>query len=144
MAERREYQWKVSMSFVQIYLEAVQDLFATQHITGRADDTSVFQNLNVREDPHRGFYVEGAREFQVRSFEEALELLNWGLSHRVMGSTQMNETSSRSHTLLTVRVERRPVVADGRPADPQSTTLRGKLMLVDLAGSERVRRTTSE
>ena len=40
----------------------------------------------------------------MRNFEEAVELLNWGLENRVMGCTKMNATSSRSHTVLTVSV----------------------------------------
>lgn len=88
-----------------------------------ADDS-----LQVREDPKKGFFVEGLsvgthfvrnvspfcqygllkftflQEYTVNSYEEAIELLNWGLENRVMGYTKMNATSSRSHTLLTVRV----------------------------------------
>ncbi len=40
----------------------------------------------------------------MRDFEEAVELLNWGLENRRMGRTAMNFTSSRSHTVLTVKV----------------------------------------
>jgi len=117
------------------------------------------QNLAIREDPERGFYVAGANEFSVRSFEEAVELLNWGLAHRAMGATAMNDTSSRSHTLLSVRVHRRIAVgADGGLSgetkdrtgvhghEPMvdSRAMHGTLMMVDLAGSESVRRTTSQ
>jgi hypothetical protein len=55
----------------------------------------------------RGFYVEGLSEYAVRSFEEAVAVLNWGLENRVLGATKMNATSSRSHTVLTVRIEAR-------------------------------------
>ncbi len=40
----------------------------------------------------------------MRDFQEACELLNWGLENRRMGRTAMNFTSSRSHTVLTVKV----------------------------------------
>lgn len=40
----------------------------------------------------------------MRNFEESVDLLNWGLENRVMGCTKMNATSSRSHTVLTLRV----------------------------------------
>lgn len=104
------------------------------------------------------------QEYVVRNFEEAVELLNWGLENRVMGCTKMNATSSRSHTVLTVSVRRRaPVLACHACAAHERlgvaraqvkqhgkddsagviTTRRGKLIFVDLAGSERVRRTTS-
>ena len=45
------------------------------------------------------------QEYRVRDFQEACELLNWGLENRRMGRTAMNFTSSRSHTVLTVKVE---------------------------------------
>jgi hypothetical protein len=118
-------------------------------------------SLPVREDPVRGFYVEGLAEYAVASFADALTLLNWGLENRVLGATRMNATSSRSHTLLTVRVETQtPVPVPGGYGQAAATTAAGssggaaappvayvtrrsQLVLVDLAGSERVRRTSS-
>jgi len=106
----------------------------------------------VREDPARGFYVENLSEYTVGSFAEACALLNWGLAHRVLGSTRMNATSSRSHTLLVVKVEARtptPLPAGSQVAAAASAAplgyrvQRSQLMLCDLAGSERVRRTSS-
>lgn len=153
IAQHGESDWIVSMSFLQIYLETVQDLFSTT-LTERDE------NLTIREDPQTGFYVEGLQEYEVRNFDEAVELLNWGLENRVMGCTKMNATSSRSHTVLTVAVGQRGESSRARRGDdadsrasagaggpderPVMRTLRGKLVLVDLAGSERVRRTTSK
>lgn len=83
----------------------------------------------------------------MRNYAEAAELLNWGLSNRIMASTHMNITSSRSHTVLCLAVTQRQEGGEGAAAaaaGPRfSRTLRSKLMLVDLAGSERVRRTSS-
>ncbi|GMH75444.1 hypothetical protein TL16_g06766 [Triparma laevis f. inornata] len=64
----------------------------------------------------------------------AQSLINMGLENRAMAPTLMNITSSRSHTVLTVKV-----------TSENSSHYRkaGKLLLVDLAGSERIRRTTS-
>ena len=105
----------------------------------------------LRENPRKGFYVEGLHEFVVGSYDEAEALVNFGLENRAMAPTLMNMTSSRSHTVLTVHVERTGVMTKDGARSPggssQSTvsrTLRGKLLLVDLAGSERVRRTTSK
>lgn len=106
------------------------------------------ENLALREDPRSGFYVAGLQEYPVRNYAEAAELLNWGLSNRIMASTHMNITSSRSHTVLCLAVTQRQEGGDEgaapAPGGPRfSRTLRSKLMLVDLAGSERVRRTSS-
>lgn len=49
----------------------------------------------------------------------------------------MNETSSRSHTILHIDIEQQTKVQQG------VQIVQGRLVLADLAGSERVRRTTS-
>ena len=56
-----------------------------------------------------------------------------GSTNRAVGSHDMNEHSSRSHSILTV-------TARGRNALDGATTY-GKLHLIDLAGSERVSKT---
>ena len=119
-------RWTVSISFLQIYLETLQDLLAPL-AGGRVED-----NLMLRECPREGFYVQGLRSFPVRSFAEAAALINLGLENRQMACTSMNTSSSRSHTVLTVELEVRPCPARKRPA------AQAKLRMVDLAGSERV------
>ena len=51
--------------------------------------------IAIREDPHRGFYVEGLQEYAVRSYNEAEALVNLGLENRAIAPTLMNATSSR-------------------------------------------------
>ena len=58
----------------------------------------------IREDPVKGFYVEGLQEFIVRDYSEAEALINLGLENRAIAPTLMNATSSRSHTVLTLNV----------------------------------------
>jgi kinesin family member 5 len=57
----------VSLSFLQLYRETIQDLLAP--INGNSMTTD--DNLAIREDPQRGFYVEGLQEFVVRNYGEA-------------------------------------------------------------------------
>jgi hypothetical protein len=151
----------VAMSFLQLYRETIQDLLAPaspgQTVGHEAD------NLAIREDPSIGFYVEGLQTYIARSYEEAEALINLGLENRAMAPTLMNTTSSRSHTVLTINIEQRPLpgavpayasntgdVTNGMAMTPanrraaQFRTLRSKLLLVDLAGSERVRKTISK
>ncbi len=119
-------RWTVSISFLQIYLETLQDLLAPL-AGGRVGDS-----LLLRECPREGFYVQGLRSFPVRNFAEAAALINLGLENRQMACTSMNTSSSRSHTVLTVELEVRPCPSRKRPA------AQAKLRMVDLAGSERV------
>jgi hypothetical protein len=134
----------ISLSFLQLYRETIQDLLAPASGSNVWDD-----NLAIREDPARGFYVEGLQEFVVRSYEEAEALLNLGLENRAIAPTLMNSTSSRSHTVLTMNIEQRGTSTNSNePGKSSSTvysrTIRSKLLMVDLAGSERVRRTVSK
>ncbi|GFZ01375.1 P-loop nucleoside triphosphate hydrolases superfamily protein with CH (Calponin Homology) domain-containing protein [Actinidia rufa] len=76
--------------------------------------------------------VPDASIHPVKSTEDILELMNIGLMNRAVGSTALNERSSRSHSVLTVHVRGIDLESD--------TVLRGCLHLVDLAGSERVDR----
>ncbi len=67
----------------------------------------------------------------MSDFEEAVELLNWGLENRRMGKTAMNATSSRSHTVLTVNVRGPTHVLslDGRDRAARPLCLRPHAML---------------
>lgn len=177
----------VTQSFLQLYRETIQDLLAPASNNassnngggggggGGSNISGIEESLIIREDPMRGFYVEGLTEYVVRNYRESGKrlphvmhspparsrspsltlapavapktcteaLINLGLENRAIAPTLMNSTSSRSHTILTLRLEQR-LPAD--PANPQSVTrtLRSKLLMVDLAGSERVRRTVSK
>jgi hypothetical protein len=136
----------ITMSFLQLYRETIQDLLAPAAAGSNADE-----NLVIREDPATGFYVEGLQNYIVRSYEEAEALLNLGLENRAIAPTLMNTTSSRSHTVLTIHVEQRGMGGSGAASFGDTSgnrmshvrTLRSKLLLVDLAGSERVRKTIS-
>ena len=137
---------KITLSFLQLYRETIQDLLAPASSTygdGKGSVTphkSISEdNLVIREDPRRGFYVEGLQEFIVRDYREAEALINLGLENRTIAPTLMNATSSRSHTVLTLSIERQ-----GLNLGSRTKNVRSKLLMVDLAGSERVRRTISK
>lgn len=91
-------QITITLSFLQLYRETIQDLLAPANtspsLTGGDD------NLPIREDPHRGFYVEGLQEYVVRSYTEAEALVNMGLENRAIAPTLMNATSSRYALLI--------------------------------------------
>ncbi|MBA0877494.1 hypothetical protein Goshw_013459 [Gossypium schwendimanii] len=76
-----------------------------------------------------GLAVPEASMHSVKSTTEVLELMNIGLRNRAVGSTALNERSSRSHSVLTVHVRGTEIKTNA--------VLHGSLHLVDLAGSER-------
>lgn len=143
-----ETEIAVTMSFLQLYRETIQDLLAPVTTSSHTSE----DNLAIREDPSRGFYVEGLQSYLVRSYEEAEALLNMGLENRAIAPTLMNVTSSRSHTVLTINIEQRggvlavdpDISSYGQRKLNNVRTMRSKLLLVDLAGSERVRKTVSK
>lgn len=103
-------KYKITMSFIQIYMENIQDLFITPKIEEKEEfDNNIKKvktknNINIREDKEKGFYLENIKEFPVENIDEALELLTWGLKNRIIKSTMMNTQSSRSHTILSVNL----------------------------------------
>lgn len=93
-------------------------------------------NLSVHEDKNRATYVKGATERFVTCPDEVMEVIDEGKANRHIAVTNMNEHSSRSHSVFLINVKQ----------EHQETkkTLTGKLYLVDLAGSEKVSKTGAE
>ena len=74
--------------------------------------------------------MENLYSFECKTAEEALSHFQFGVRNKVMASHKLNLASSRSHCLLTLRVE------SCDKNDPENV-VSSKLELVDLAGSER-------
>ena len=81
-------------------------------------------------------YVKGATERFVSSPEEVFEVIEEGKSNRHVAVTNMNEHSSRSHSVFLINVKQENL--------ENKKKLSGKLYLVDLAGSEKVGKTGVE
>uniref|UniRef100_A0A669Q7N7 Kinesin-like protein n=1 Tax=Phasianus colchicus TaxID=9054 RepID=A0A669Q7N7_PHACC len=93
-------------------------------------------NLSVHEDKNRVPYVKGCTERFVSSPEEILDVIDEGKSNRHVAVTNMNEHSSRSHSIFLINIKQENVETEQK--------LSGKLYLVDLAGSEKVSKTGAE
>ncbi|ERE90578.1 kinesin heavy chain isoform 5A-like protein [Cricetulus griseus] len=117
MDENLEFHIKVS--YFEIYLDKIRDLL---------DVTKT--NLSVHEDKNRVPFVKGCTERFVSSPEEILDVIDEGKSNRHVAVTNMNEHSSRSHSILLINIKQENTETEQK--------LSGKLYLVDLAGSEKV------
>lgn len=104
----------------QIYNDSVDDLL---------DETKT--NLKIRELGNEGTYVAGLTEIRIKDPKEAILYLEKGKSNRMTASTNMNKTSSRSHSIFQMRIEQ----------EKEGKKIAGSFTLVDLAGSERVSKT---
>lgn len=63
--------------------------------------------------PREGIYVEGLCELVVSSAVEVGRLVSQGNSVRKVAATQMNERSSRSHSVLTIKLQQRITSEEG-------------------------------
>ena len=120
-----EWKYTVTFSMLQIYNETVLDLL---------DVTGTKEKLEVRSSADgKGNVAAGLIEIEVRGEEQVTELMVRGQSNRAVGAHDMNEQSSRSHSIITLTVR-------GKNSLDNTSTL-GKLHLIDLAGSERISKT---
>ncbi|KAG4106123.1 P-loop containing nucleoside triphosphate hydrolase protein [Neocallimastix lanati (nom. inval.)] len=119
----REYLLRVS--YLEIYNEKIKDLLNPSH-----------ENLKIHMKNNE-FYVEDLTEDIVLNPEEVANLLKKGDDFRHIGQTNMNEHSSRSHTIFRMIIESREK-SNNNEANNNSAIKVSHLNLVDLAGSERV------
>ena len=68
----------------------------------------------LREDISRNMYVSGSVEVEVKSTEEAFEVLCLGQKRRRVSHTQLNQESSRGHSVFTVRLVQAPLDQGGK------------------------------
>ncbi|XP_062303507.1 kinesin-like protein KIF28P [Osmerus eperlanus] len=121
-------QSQVFFSMLEIYNEQVVDLLCRG---ARAPG-----GLRVREEQHRGFYVEGLRRVPCDSAVQVEQLMEQGTRARTTATTHTNANSSRSHMLITLQLK--------QIFSRESITKQSFISLVDLAGSERQRGSGSE
>uniref|UniRef100_A0A8C7YJ61 Kinesin-like protein n=1 Tax=Oryzias sinensis TaxID=183150 RepID=A0A8C7YJ61_9TELE len=84
-------------------------------------------------DKNRVPYVKGCTERFVSSPDEVMDVIDEGKANRHVAVTNMNEHSSRSHSIFLINIKQEHVETEQK--------LCGKLYLVDLAGSEKVSKT---
>ncbi|XP_004344350.2 cenpe protein [Capsaspora owczarzaki ATCC 30864] len=133
-SQDREFLLRVS--YIEIYNEIITDLLKPENT-----------NLKIRENVSGEIFVSDISEEVVVSPNEILKLMERGESSRHVGETNMNEHSSRSHTIFRMIVESRDRVSAANSPERLSmdgAVLVSSLNLVDLAGSERVGHTGAE
>ncbi|XP_014002800.1 kinesin-like protein KIF3B isoform X2 [Salmo salar] len=129
ISRSQNQQYLVRASYLEIYQEEIRDLLSK--------DQS--RQLELKERPDTGVYVKDLSSFVTKSVREIEHVMNVGNQNRSVGSTNMNEHSSRSHAIFLITVECSELGVDG-----ENHIRVGKLNLVDLAGSERQTKTGAQ
>ncbi|KAI5612408.1 kinesin-like protein KIF3B isoform X1 [Silurus asotus] len=129
ISRSQNQQYLVRASYLEIYQEEIRDLLAK--------DQS--RRLELKERPDTGVYVKDLSSFVTKSVWEIEHVMNVGNQNRSVGSTNMNEHSSRSHAIFVITIE-----CSELGPDEENHIRVGKLNLVDLAGSERQTKTGAQ
>ncbi|XP_034284938.1 kinesin-like protein KIF20A [Pantherophis guttatus] len=115
------------VSFFEIYNEYIYDLL---------DLLPVLKNqkrkvLRICEDQGGNFYIKDLKWVNISNSEEACKILKIGNKNRSLACTKMNQQSSRSHSIFSIRL------LSLSDEDVPRTLGISELSLCDLAGSER-------
>lgn len=113
-----EYDISLTLAITEIYNETVKDLLCPSS-----------KKLEVKINNDGSCSVPGLTEVNVTGVQDVLKCINDAQKNRSTSATDMNEQSSRSHSIVTVRTQ-----CTLRGGD----TYVGKVNLIDLAGSENV------
>eukprot|EP00429_Kryptoperidinium_foliaceum_P088141 CAMPEP_0176191500 /NCGR_PEP_ID=MMETSP0121_2-20121125/4491_1 /TAXON_ID=160619 /ORGANISM="Kryptoperidinium foliaceum, Strain CCMP 1326" /LENGTH=768 /DNA_ID=CAMNT_0017530165 /DNA_START=144 /DNA_END=2450 /DNA_ORIENTATION=+ len=113
---RNEYEINISIAITEIYNEMVRDLLSPSP-----------KKLDIKLNPDGSSTIPGLTELRVTTVEDVMKCIVDASKNRATSTTDMNEQSSRSHSIVTVRTQ---------CALRGSDTYFGKIHLVDLAGSE--------
>ncbi|NXO56638.1 KIF19 protein, partial [Aramus guarauna] len=124
-AATEEMDYRVSMSYLEIYNEVIRDLL---------NPSSGF--LDLREDSRGSIQIAGITEVSTTNAQEVPGATVRGNKQRTQEPTAANKTSSRSHAVLQVTVTQK----SQRQEIGEEMRI-GKLFMVDLAGSERAAQT---
>eukprot|EP01051_Picozoa_sp_SAG22_P007061 SAG22_NODE_485_length_9905_cov_35.562003_2_plen_1142_part_00 len=127
----------LSMSYMEVYNDNVFDLLCGQPhgdaagagAAGKASRSSKRVALQLKEDERGRVFVKGLSSAPLQSVAQSMELLAKGRRARQAGFTATNDNSSRSHSIVTIKLQLSAAAAAS------------ELVVVDLAGSERTGRT---
>ncbi|GAB4831023.1 Kinesin-like protein KIN-14C [Ancistrocladus abbreviatus] len=129
------WKYKMQASMLEIYNETIRDLLSTNRTSLdmiRVENGAPGKQYAIKHDANGNTYVSDLTIVDVCSIKEVSSLLHQAAQSRSVGKTQMNEQSSRSHFVFTLRIS--------GVNESTEQQVQGVLNLIDLAGSERLSR----
>ncbi|CAL5341807.1 hypothetical protein CsSME_00026283 [Camellia sinensis var. sinensis] len=128
------WKYEMQVSMLEIYNETIRDLLSTNRSCSTENGVAGKQ-YTIKHDANGNTHVSDLTIVDVRSSREVSFLLDQAAQSRSVGKTQMNEQSSRSHFVFTLRIS-----GINESTEQQ---VQGVLNLIDLAGSERLSKSGS-
>eukprot|EP00967_Tisochrysis_lutea_P072369 scaffold96392_cov23-Tisochrysis_lutea.AAC.1 len=122
--ESATHKFQVECAMMEIYGRELRDLL----------NPKSKEKLKIR-NGKTGTYVQGLKKSAVGSYKAIEKVQDVGTANRTVGATNMNATSSRAHTIVTITLGQK-IQEEGREREFASD-----IVLVDLAGSERAEST---
>ncbi|KAK9268364.1 hypothetical protein L1049_000113 [Liquidambar formosana] len=132
------WKYEMQVSMLEIYNETIRDLLTTNRScsdVSRAENGTAGKQYTIKHDANGNTQVSDLTIVDVRSSKEVSFLLDQAAQSRSVGKTQMNEQSSRSHFVFTLRIS--------GVNESTEQQVQGVLNLIDLAGSERLSKSGS-
>ncbi|KAM0028982.1 putative minus-end-directed kinesin ATPase [Helianthus debilis subsp. tardiflorus] len=130
--QNQGWKYEMQVSMLEIYNETIRDLLTINRPGSTEARTKQYV---IKHDANGNTHVSDLTVVDVRSSREVAFLLNRAAQSRSVGMTQMNEQSSRSHFVFTMRI-----TGVNESTEQQ---VHGVLNLIDLAGSERLSKSGS-
>jgi hypothetical protein len=94
-------RFTVNCSYLQVYKEKIYDLLNKSHLKRLISDGPGLKLKLVKDI----FTVENLYTFECKTAEDVMALYHFGLKNRVVASHNMNNSSSRSHSMLRLSLE---------------------------------------
>jgi len=95
-------KFTIYCSYLQVYKEKIYDLLNKSHIKGVMADGP---GLKLKWNKDDNFSVENLYTFECRSVDDVMALYHFGIKNKVVASHNMNDSSSRSHSMMSLTVE---------------------------------------
>lgn len=125
IASMTNYDVTVTCYMVEIYKGDLNDLLL--------DKGAEKVPIEIKESPTGMVILKNAVTHELKTKEEAENTFAFGMDHRKVRKTLMNDASSRSHLIFAL-------IVDATNKNTKQHTI-GKLSFVDLAGSESQKKT---
>ena len=117
------------MIFYNLFISSVSITSSDNEELQDLLNTSGDKKLKLCEDIKRGVICQNLEEITVLNANDIFEILQKGILQRQTAETLCNKTSSRSHSIFTMKIMIKECNVEG-----EEVVRHGQLNLVDLAG----------